>query len=40
MEYVGWKDVHSAMRYVDSADAFTRDRISGLLSFESLLSSG
>lgn len=27
MEYVGWKDVHSAMRYVDASDAFGRDRI-------------
>lgn len=27
MEYVGWKDVHSAMRYIDGADAFARLRI-------------
>jgi integrase len=27
MEYVGWKDVHSAMRYIDAADAFARLRI-------------
>ncbi len=27
MEYVGWKDVHSAMRYLDGADPFARQRI-------------
>lgn len=27
MEYVGWKDVHSAMRYLDGADPFARERI-------------
>jgi len=27
MEYVGWKDVKSAMRYVDAADPFARHRI-------------
>jgi len=27
MEYVGWKDLHSAMRYVDSADASVQARI-------------
>lgn len=27
MEYVGWRNVHSAMRYVDSADPFARQRI-------------
>jgi site-specific recombinase XerD len=27
MEYVGWKDVHSAMRYVDGADPFGRQDI-------------
>jgi integrase len=26
MEYVGWKDVHSALRYIDGADGFQRDR--------------
>ncbi|MFC7519030.1 site-specific integrase [Herbaspirillum sp. GCM10030257] len=36
MEYVGWKDVHSAMRYVDSADPFARHRISEMLTLESL----
>jgi len=27
MEYVGWKNVHSAMRYVESADPFAQRRI-------------
>lgn len=27
MEYVGWKDVNSAMRYIDGADAFSQQRI-------------
>lgn len=27
MEYVGWKDVHSAMRYIDAPDAFGQQRI-------------
>ncbi|MDK2125886.1 site-specific integrase [Parachitinimonas caeni] len=27
MEYVGWRDLKSAMRYVDAADPFSRDRI-------------
>jgi len=27
MEYVGWKDVHSAMRYIDVADPFAQGRI-------------
>lgn len=27
MEYVGWKDIHSAMRYIDSPDPFGRMRI-------------
>ena len=27
MEYVGWKNVQSAMRYVDSADPFAKHRI-------------
>lgn len=27
MEYVGWKDVHSAMRYVDGADPFEGHRM-------------
>lgn len=27
MEYVGWKDIKSAMRYLDGADSFVRDRI-------------
>jgi len=36
MEYVGWKDVHSAMRYVDSADPFARQRINDMLDLEKL----
>jgi integrase len=35
MKYPGWKDVHSAMRYVDSADPFARQRISEMLALES-----
>lgn len=31
MEYVGWKNVHSAMRYVESADPFARHRIESTL---------
>ncbi|STB63593.1 tyrosine-type recombinase/integrase [Chromobacterium violaceum] len=27
VEYVGWKDVKSAMRYIDGADPFARQRI-------------
>ncbi len=27
MEYVGWRDVHSAMRYLDGSDPFARQRI-------------
>ncbi|MCP3050705.1 site-specific integrase [Xanthomonas euvesicatoria pv. allii] len=27
MEYVGWRDVHSAMRYIDGSDPFARHRI-------------
>lgn len=27
MEYVGWRDVHSAMRYLDGGDPFARQRI-------------
>lgn len=27
MEYVGWKDIRSAMRYIDSADPFDQSRI-------------
>jgi integrase len=37
MEYVGWKDVHSAMRYVDSADPFARHRISEMLTLQPAL---
>jgi integrase len=32
MEYVGWKDVQSAMRYVDRPDAFGRQRIEQALT--------
>lgn len=36
MEYVGWKDVKSAMRYIDGADPFARTRIEhGLLTLTS-----
>jgi integrase len=34
MEYVGWKDVYSAMRYVDSGDPFARHRINESLGLE------
>ncbi|QQO55806.1 MAG: hypothetical protein N838_23125 [Thiohalocapsa sp. PB-PSB1] len=27
MEYVGWKDIRSAMRYIDRADPFAKYRI-------------
>lgn len=32
MEYVGWKDVHSAMRYIDPPDAFGQQRIEAALA--------
>lgn len=32
MEYVGWKSVQSAMRYVDSADPFSQHRIQSTLT--------
>jgi integrase len=32
MEYVGWKDVHSAMRYLDVDDPFGRSRIESALT--------
>lgn len=32
MDYVGWKDVHSAMRYVESVDPFARHRINDMLA--------
>lgn len=32
MEYVGWKDVHSAMRYIDTPDAFGQQRIEAALA--------
>ncbi len=32
MEYVGWKDVRSAMRYIDTADPFAQHRIEAALA--------
>lgn len=32
MEYVGWKDVQSAMRYIDAPDAFGQQRIEAALA--------
>ena len=32
MEYVGWKDVRSAMRYIDAADPFAQHRIEAALA--------
>lgn len=32
MEYVGWRDVHSAMRYLDGSDPFARQRIEAALA--------
>ena len=37
MEYVGWKDVHSAMRYIDGGDAFAQARIERGLATPPLL---
>jgi site-specific recombinase XerD len=34
MEYVGWKDVHSALRYIESADGFARDRFETVLGIQ------
>ena len=31
MEYVGWRDVRSAMRYIDGGDPFARHRIEAAL---------
>lgn len=31
MEYVGWRDLHSAMRYLDGRDPFSRERIEASL---------
>jgi len=31
MEYVGWKDMQSAMRYVDAADPFAKRRIEKMM---------
>lgn len=35
MEYFGWRDVHSAMRYVDTADPFAQHRIGEMLALDS-----
>jgi integrase len=32
MEYVGWKNVQSAMRYVESSDPFSKTRINTMLA--------
>ena len=32
MEYVGWKDVHSAMRYIDARDSFSQLRVEASLN--------
>lgn len=32
MEYVGWRDMKSAMRYIDTADSFGKHRIEQGLS--------
>ena len=37
MEYVGWKSVQSALRYVDSQDPFEQTRIQSMLSAQELL---
>ena len=34
MEYVGWKNIHSAMRYIESADPFAQHRIEAMLIIE------
>lgn len=34
MEYVGWKNVHSAMRYIESVDPFAQHRIENMLITE------
>ncbi|NEX63353.1 site-specific integrase [Noviherbaspirillum galbum] len=34
MQYVGWKDVKSAMRYVDAADPFARSGLKALPAAE------
>ncbi|MDS0025196.1 site-specific integrase [Enterobacter kobei] len=36
MEYVGWRDVHSAMRYLDGGDPFARQRIEASLPTSAL----
>jgi integrase len=39
MEYVGWRDVRSAMRYIDGGDPFARQRIEASLPAPALPSS-
>ena len=34
MEYVGWKNVHSAMRYIEGSDPFAQHRIETMLITE------
>lgn len=36
MEYVGWKDVHSAMRYLEGTDPYERQRIEAALPAPSI----
>jgi integrase len=40
MEYVGWKDITSAMRYIDAPDSFSQQRIEDALNKHSILSTG
>ncbi len=40
MEYVGWKDVNSAMRYLEGGDPFSRARIEQALTAPALMSDG
>ncbi|MDE2422484.1 MAG: tyrosine-type recombinase/integrase [Gammaproteobacteria bacterium] len=34
MEYVGWKDIHSALRYIDHPDSFSQQQIERSLAHE------
>lgn len=36
MEYVGWKDVQSAMRYIDTPDPFSQSRMQNLVDQRSV----
>lgn len=40
MEYVGWKNMQSAMRYIEGADPFVRKRIEGVIASTLPLNSG